>query len=262
MKKNYGYHIIENSPWVIYTTISIGSILINNILYMNRYTNGKHLLIISIISLIININGWWKEVINESTSKGEHTHIVQEGLMKGYILFIISEIVIFLSLFYTFFYFSIIPDIHIGNIWPPVGINIINFKSIPLLNTMLLFFSGIAITIGHYKIKEGDIIGSKRYIMYTMIIGIIFVGMQYIEYKYSEFNITDSVYSNIFYVLTGIHGLHVIIGIIFIYIAYIRIKEYTNKHHMNYILSSIYWHFVDIVWLFLFAIIYIWSSGL
>jgi heme/copper-type cytochrome/quinol oxidase subunit 3 len=182
--------------------------------------------------------------------------------MKGFILFVISEICIFLTLFYTFLYSSIIPDIHIGNVWPPIGIETINYKSIPLLNTILLFFSGITITIAQYKIKEGNIKESRIYILYTLILGLLFVYMQYIEYKYSIFNITDSIYSNIFYTLTGFHGIHVIMGIFFILIAYLRLSQYTIIHHMNFILSAIYYHFVDIVWLFLYALLYIWSTGI
>lgn len=260
MRKNYGYHILDNSPWVIYTTISIISIMIGNILYMNRYSS--NIIYISIISIIINIIGWWEEVIKEGSIKGEHTLKVQEGIMKGFILFVISEACIFITLFYILLYSSIIPDIHIGNIWPPIGIETIDYKSIPLLNTILLFFSGISITIAQYKIKEGNIKESKLYIIYTIILGIIFIYMQYIEYKYSIYNITDSIYGNIFYTLTGFHGLHVIIGILFIYIAYIRLTQYTRYHHMNFILSAIYYHFVDIIWLLLYGILYIWSTGI
>lgn len=259
--KNYGYHIIENSPWVIYSTISIMSIMISNILYMNRYTN-NYIMYISIISIIINMIGWWEEVIKEGSIRGEHTRKVQEGIMKGYILFIVSEVCIFITLFYVLLYTSIIPDIHIGNRWPPIGIETIDYKSIPLLNTIILFYSGITITIGQYKIKEGKIKESKIYVIYTIILGIIFVLLQGIEYKNSNYNITDSIYGNIFYTLTGLHGIHVIIGILYIYIAYIRMEQYTRNHHMNYIMSAIYYHFVDIVWLFLFALLYIWSTGL
>lgn len=235
--------------------------MISNILYMNRYNN-EYILYISIITLIINVIGWWEEVIVEGSIKGEHTKKVQSGIMKGFILFVVSEACIFITLFYVLFYTSIIPDIHIGNIWPPIGINTIDYKSIPLLNTILLFFSGITITIAQYKIKEEDIKESKLYIIYTIILGIIFVYMQYIEYRYSEYNITDSIYGNIFYTLTGFHGIHVIIGILFIYIGYIRLAQYTSNHHMNFILSAIYYHFVDIIWLILYGVLYIWSTGI
>lgn len=261
MKKNYSYHILDNSPWVIYTSISVLSIMISNVIYMNRYENREQYLLISILSIIINIIGWSIEIIREGRIKGEHTDRVQEGIMKGYILFIISEICIFGTLFYTYLYNSLIPDVHIGNIWPPIGIEYIDYKSIPLMNTVLLFFSGITITIAQYNIKVGDIRESKVYIVYTLILGILFIILQGIEYKNSINNIQDSIYSNIFFTITGLHGLHVLLGIIYIYIAYIRINEYTDMHHMNYILSAIYYHFVDIIWLFVYGIIYIWGTG-
>jgi cytochrome c oxidase subunit 3 len=262
MKKNYGYHIIDNSPWVIFTTISIFSLLLSNILYINKYIYSEIIIIISFLSIIINLWNWWGEVIVEGSIKGEHTGVVQAGIIKGFILFVISEICIFITLFYTFFYSSIIPDIHLGSIWPPIGIDSINYKSIPLLNTMLLFFSGISLTVAQYKIKLGNYNLSKLYIIYTIILALLFVYMQYIEYKYSTFNIMDSIYGSIFYTLTGFHGLHVILGLLFILVALLRLNQYSISHHMNFILSSIYFHFVDIVWLILYGLLYIWSSGI
>lgn len=262
IKKNYGYHIVENSPWVIYTTISIMSIMIGNIMYMNKYKEGTVIIVVSIISLIININNWWGEVIKEGTIRGEHSNKVQEGIMKGFILFVISEICIFLTLFFSFFYSSIIPEVNIGGIWPPIGIRTIEYKSIPLINTALLFFSGISITSAQYYIKGGKERESKRYIIYTIILGTIFVYLQYIEYSLSLFSLSDSIYGSLFFSLTGFHGVHVIMGIIFIIIAYLRLPQSSISHHLNFVLSAIYYHFVDIVWIFLYAILYIWSSGI
>lgn len=261
-RKNYGYQLIENSPWVLYTTISIMSLMIGNIMYMNKYKEGGIILSISIISLLININYWWGEVIKEGTIRGEHTKIVQEGLKKGFILFVISEVCIFITLFYSFLYSSLIPGTEIGGIWPPIGIRTIEYKSIPLLNTALLFFSGLTITAGQYYIKAGKEKESKRYIEYTLILGTIFVYLQYIEYSYSLFSITDSIYGTLFYSLTGFHGVHVIMGLIFIIIAYRRLFQSTINHHLNFVFSAIYYHFVDIVWIFLYALLYIWSSGI
>lgn len=261
IRRNFSYQLIENSPWVIYSTMSIMSIMIGNIMYINRYNYGGTILIISLLALFINLDYWNSEILEESTIRGEHTERVQEGLKKGFILFVISEICIFLTLFYSFFYSSIIPDISLGSIWPPIGITTIDFKSIPLLNTALLFFSGITITVAQYRIKEGNEKESILYMQYTILLGIIFVFLQYIEYKYSLYSLTDSIYGNIFFSLTGFHGIHVIMGIIFIYIAYKRLLDISISHHLNFVFSSIYYHFVDIVWLFLYALLYIWGSA-
>lgn len=261
-RKNYGYQLIENSPWVLYTTISVMSLMIGNIMYMSKYQEGGILISISLFTLIINLSYWWGEVIKEGTIRGEHTRIVQEGLKKGFILFVISELCIFLTLFYSFLYSSIIPGTDVGGIWPPIGIRTIEYKSIPLLNTALLFFSGLTITAGQYYIKAGKEKESKRYIEYTLILGSIFVLFQYIEYSYSLFTISDSIFGSLFFSLTGFHGLHVLMGLFFILIAYRRLSHSSLSHHLNFVFSAIYYHFVDIIWIFLFALLYIWSSGL
>lgn len=258
----YGYQLIDNSPWVLYTSISIFSIMISTLAALNKYEYGGYILIITIISLFINISYWGGEVIKEGSIKGEHTEIVQQGLNKGFILFLISEIFVFFTLFYSFFYSALIPDIHLAGIWPPIGIISIDYKSIPLLNTALLFFSGITITIAQYRIKEGNEKESKKYLIYTITLGLIFIYLQYIEYAYSLFTLTDSIFGNLFFALTSFHGFHVLMGLIFIFTAYIRLNEISISHHLNFIFSSIYFHLVDAVWLFLYAILYIWSSGL
>lgn len=216
------------------------------------------ILIISIILLIISIYRWINEIINESSLTGGHTKFVMNNLLTGYILFIISEITIFICLFIGYFYNNLIPSIEIGCIWPPIGINILNPFSIPLYNTILLYISGITITISQnyifYRYKSYTI----YYILITILLGSIFTYLQYIEYIYSTFSIYDSIFSSNFYILTGFHGIHVLIGSFLLIISLLRlyISHYTINHNIGMTTSIIYWHFVDYIWIILYIIIY------
>ena len=206
---------------------------------------------------------WFRDIILEATYLGCHTTQVQKGLTMGVILFIVSEVFAFLSVFWAFFHSSLSPSIEIGGVWPPQGVEALSAFGIPLLNTFLLLSSGSTITYGHHALIKGDrkqaIIGG----LLTIILALIFTALQYVEYFNATFTITDSVFGTTFYASTGLHGIHVIIGTIFIATGFFRIINYhlTNTHHIGYEASILYWHFVDVVWLFLFIAVYYWGGN-
>lgn len=220
---------------------------------------GLIILLLSSTLLITCIYEWLKELVIEGTILGNHTKSVERNIELAYILFIISEVVIFASLFYGNFYNSILVSIELGLNYPPLGISSINPLGIPLLNTILLISGSITITAVHHLIKS-----SKKWIislllLLTIILNIIFTYLQGIEYMESSFTMSDSIYGTNLYALTGLHGLHVIFGTGICLICFIRhlLNHYTNEHHQLINISSIYIHFVDVIWLLLFLSIYI-----
>ena len=188
---------------------------------------------------------------------------MQKGLIIGFILFIVSEVFAFLSVFWAFFHSSLSPAIEIGGCWPPQGITALDPFAIPLLNTFLLLSSGAFITWGHHALIQGDrksaIIGT----FLTIVLAVIFTAFQYYEYSEAAFSMSDGVYGSAFYSTTGLHGIHVIIGTIFIIVGLVRIVNYqlTSTHHVGHEAGILYWHFVDIVWLFLFMAVYFWGGA-
>ena len=263
MKINYPYMLVENSIWPLTTIISVFSLLLGmTILFHNN--NGEELIYLSLISLLISLYFWWKEVIIEGTYQGLHTKSVQDNLTTGFILFVISEAMIFFSLFFAYFYNSLIPSIFVGAVWPPVGIESLDASAIPLLNTVILFMSGVSVTSSQHYLVGRNKSKSLFYLLITIILGLIFIYLQYYEYVSSLFTISDSVFGSSFYLLTGFHGAHVIIGVLFLMVSFIRLvkNHYTDSHYLNSTFASIYYHFVDVVWILLYALIYCWGTGI
>ena len=206
---------------------------------------------------------WFRDVITESTYEGFHTKEVVHGILIGFLLFIVSEAFAFLSVFWAFFHSALSPAVEIGGCWPPQGIEALNAFAIPLLNTILLLSSGAFVTFAHHSLLQGN---RKRSILgniVTILLAIIFTSFQGYEYIQAPFTIADSVFGSAFFASTGLHGLHVIVGTIFITIGLFRIIYYhfTTKHHTGYEASILYWHFVDVVWLFLFIAVYYWGGS-
>lgn len=246
------YHLVDISPWPIAISYSILSMAIGLIAYIHNYDN-KLVIIGIIITAAISIL-WWKDVIREATYQGNHTLEVVKGIKMGVVLFIVSEIMLFISFFWALLHSSLSPSVELGSSWPPLGIKEIDKYSVPLLNTIILLTSGAALTLTHHSIVKGKL--EKKGIYITIILAIIFTGLQGIEYVSNQFNISDSVYGTTFYSLTGLHGLHVIVGTIFLIVAANRIKRITQNHHIGLLTASWYWHFVDVVWIIVYVIVY------
>ena len=234
--KRHMYHLVDRSPWPL--TLSLGLLFATTglVCYMNRISNGFLIFLLGLIITILTMYVWWRDVIRESTYEGNHTIIVQKGLKIGFILFVGSEVVFFGGFFWAFFHSSLSPSIVLGMIWPPINIVVLNPWAIPLLNTSILLLSGLSITWVHFAIIAGNYNNAVNGFIITLVLAVAFTGLQIGEYFYAPFNFTDSVYGSAFFALTGLHGLHVIVGTIFITICFIRLLKlhFTNKHHLGF----------------------------
>nr|YP_009469762.1 cytochrome c oxidase subunit III [Schizocephala bicornis]AVE15737.1 cytochrome c oxidase subunit III [Schizocephala bicornis] len=257
---NHPYHMVTHSPWPIITALSIMTAMLGFIKFLYEYNEKLMLLGMSI--LIVSIIQWWRDVIRESTYQGFHTTKVIKGLRWGMILFIISEVFFFISFFWTFYHSSLAPAIELGSMWPPLGIIPFNALQIPLLNTTVLLASGITITWSHHSLLEDNYNQAVQGLAFTILLGVYFTLLQLYEYYEAPFTIADSVFGSTFFVATGFHGLHVIIGSTFLITCLSRMMtlHFSSNHHFGFEAAAWYWHFVDVVWLFLYVSIYWWGG--
>lgn len=264
MKINFPFMLVENSIWPLTTAISTLSLLIGSVMLFHLKNGGLELVVLALLALLASMYFWWEEVIIEGTYQGLHNKEVQKNLSMGFLLFVVSEAIIFFSFFFAYFYNSLIPAVNVGGVWPPVGIETLDASAIPLLNTVILFMSGVSVTASQHYIVAKNRKNAILYLLLTIVLGLIFIFFQYLEYSNSLFTISDSVFGASFFLLTGFHGFHVIIGVLFLSVSLIRLisYHYSENHYLNATFASIYYHFVDVVWIFLFAVIYCWGSGL
>lgn len=258
------FHIVDVSPWPISTAFSAFFMVFGLVLYMHSYLIGMSVFFLGLLLVITTSSFWWRDVIREASFEGAHTSYVRFGLRFGMILFIVSEIMLFFAFFWAFFHASLNPVPEIGCIWPPKGIEVINPWDIPFLNTNLLLTSGAALTWAHTALVLGRSRNVISGLIVTIILAIIFTSFQVYEYCNAPFNINDGVYGSTFYMLTGLHGAHVIIGTIFILVSLYRVIQhhYTKTVHLGFEAAAWYWHFVDVVWIFLFLALYAWGKGI
>nr|AXS65655.1 cytochrome c oxidase subunit 3 [Cucujoidea sp. 24 KM-2017] len=258
--KNHPFHLVDYSPWPILTGLASLSLMVGLIKWFHQFNMNLFLYSFFVITLIVY--QWWRDVTREGTFQGHHTIIVTTGLRLGMILFIVSEIFFFISFFWGFFHSSLSPSIEIGMIWPPKGIQSFNPSSIPLLNTMILLSSGMTVTWAHHSLMENNWNQATQSLILTVTLGIYFTILQAYEYVEAPFTIADSVYGSSFFMATGFHGIHVIIGTTFLLICFMRHlnNHFSSTHHFGFEAAAWYWHFVDVVWLFLYISIYWWGS--
>jgi len=256
------WHLVDPSPWPYVGAMGAFGMTIGAVMYFHSYKGGDMLLLFSFIIVILVMITWWRDVIREATYQGHHTLIVQKGLRIGMFLFILSEVCFFFSFFWAFFHSSLGPAIDIGAIWPPVGIQVFNPFEVPLLNTAILLSSGATVTWSHHALISGNRKDSILALILTVVLGVLFTALQGLEYYEATFSIADSVYGSTFFVATGFHGLHVLIGTTFLIVCLFRLinHQFTKHHHNGFEASIWYWHFVDYVWIFLFISIYWWGS--
>nr|WNU00280.1 cytochrome c oxidase subunit 3 [Psylliodes crambicola] len=258
--KNHPFHLVDISPWPLFGALGALTTMIGLIKWFHLYNNNLLLIGMLITSLIMY--QWWRDIVREGTFQGLHTMKVSTGLRWGMILFITSEVLFFVSFFWAFFHSSLAPSIEIGMQWPPKGILTFNPLEIPLLNTLILLTSGLTVTWAHHSIMENNFKQGLQGLMFTVILGIYFSILQGYEYNEATFTISDSVYGSTFFMATGFHGLHVLIGTSFLLICTIRhfLNHFSSTHHFGFEAAAWYWHFVDVVWLFLYISIYWWGS--
>lgn len=257
--QNHPFHLVTQSPWPFLISFTLFFTVLGATLYMQGEKG--YLFNLGFLLTLSVMYFWLEDVESEGTLNGDHTKQVKTGIAFGFYLFIVSEIFAFISVFWAYFHSSIVPTVEIGGVWPPAGITPLNPFAIPLLNTIILISSGAFVTYGHHALIAGNRMKTIVSIFLTILLAIIFTGLQGFEYLESSFSFSDSVFGSTFFASTGLHGLHVIVGTIFILIAYIRINNYhvTKQTHVGVEAGIVYWHFVDVVWLFLYFVVYYWS---
>jgi len=260
--QNHPFHLVDPSPWPFFISLAVLLLLLGIVLFFHNYRFGLFFLLCGFSFLVFIMFLWWRDVIREATFQGHHTFKVANGIRLGMVLFIISEIMFFFSFFWAFLHSSLAPSIEIGGVWPPQGLQILNPFGIPLLNTFILLTSGATVTFTHYCIQLQNRVYGLVGFFATIILALLFTMLQGYEYIEAPFNLSDGVYGSTFFLSTGFHGLHVLIGTIFLIVCLIRFFNYhfTPRHHVGFEAAAWYWHFVDVVWLFLFLLVYIWGS--
>nr|QWY23085.1 cytochrome c oxidase subunit III [Koreocerus koreanus]QXP43454.1 cytochrome c oxidase subunit III [Koreocerus koreanus] len=257
---NHPFHLVDKSPWPLTSSMGLMTMTSGTILWFNKLT--PTMMIMGMIIILMTMMQWWRDVIRESTFQGNHTKKVMMSMKWGMIMFILSEVMFFSSFFWAFFHSSVSPNMEIGLQWPPEGIKTFNPMSIPMLNTMILLSSGISMTWAHNAILNKNFTQGMNSMVITITLGLYFTSLQLYEYMEAPFCIADSIYGATFFMSTGFHGLHVMIGTMFIMIIMMRTKNlhFSKNHHIGFESSAWYWHFVDVVWLFLYIMIYWWGG--
>ncbi|PRD25163.1 UNVERIFIED_CONTAM: Cytochrome c oxidase subunit 3, partial [Trichonephila clavipes] len=247
------FHLVTPSPWPLLTSFTLLILTSGTVIYFNGYSNplesvapsffgtnggGLLLVIIGFVTTASCMTLWFRDVVTEGTFLGDHTFPVQRGITIGVGLFIL-----------TYLHSSLAPAVEIGSQWPPAGIPVINAFELPLLNTILLLSSGATVTYAHHSLIQGNRRGTILGLIITLSFAVLFTACQGIEYSNAGFTIADGVYGSTFFFSTGFHGIHVLIGTIFILVAFFRIISYhvTDMHHLGFEGSILYWHFVDVV---------------
>jgi cytochrome c oxidase subunit 3 len=275
MKPNHDYHLVAPSPWPIVGATAALVMAIGAVMWMKGlgpfglkiggFVFGAGLLGVLAVMVL-----WWRDVIEESVRGGFHTRVVQISHRYGMILFIASEVMFFVAWFWAYFNASLFPADVIeyskleftGGTWPPKGTEVLDPWHFPLLNTLILLTSGTTATWAHHALLKGDRFGLKAGLALTILLGGIFTFVQAYEYAHAPFAFKGSIFGATFFMATGFHGFHVIVGTIFLAVCLGRAfaGQLTQSHHLGFEFAAWYWHFVDVVWLFLFACIYVWGS--
>jgi cytochrome c oxidase subunit 3 len=254
------YHLVNPSPWPLLGAFAAGLMAVGAVLYMHG--SGWLLLALGFLCVLAVMAGWWRDVVRESVREKAHTPVVKLGLRYGMSLFIASEVMFFAAFFWAFFSSSLYPSEAIGHVWPPANIEPMETFHLPLMMTLILLLSGTTVTWAHHAIVEGDRRTASVALGLTVILGVLFSSFQMYEYGHAHFGFKDGIYPSTFYMATGFHGFHVIIGTIFLAVCWFRVNagHFTPKSHFGFEAAAWYWHFVDVVWLFLFVSIYWWGA--
>jgi cytochrome c oxidase subunit 3 len=252
---NHDYHILPPSPWPFLGAISAFAMLLGAVFMFHDYTSA--LFFLGLFGVLYTMYSWWSDVVQESRV-GDHTPVVQIGLRYGMLLFIISEVMFFAAWFWSFFKHAIYPA---SGAWPPTGIETFDPWHLPLINTLILLTSGATVTWAHHGLLEGDRKAMVNGLLVTVFLGVVFTTFQAYEYLHAHFSFSGNIYGANFFMATGFHGAHVIIGTVFLAVCLARAMkgQFSPEKHIGFEAAAWYWHFVDVVWLFLFAGIYIWG---
>jgi cytochrome c oxidase subunit 3 len=259
--KNHPYHILEPDPWPIIGAFSALALTGGMVMWFHDSPYGPFITFAGLIGVLITMASWWANTVREA-HQGHHTPIVQLHLRYGMILFIASEVMFFLAWFWAFFDASLFPHESLGSTWPPEGVEVLDPWGYPLLNTLILLCSGTTVTWAHHSLIHGDREGLKKGLLLTVLLGLVFTSVQAYEYIHAPFDFKGSIYGATFFMATGFHGFHVIVGTIFLTVCLVRAHKghFTPRQHFGFEAAAWYWHFVDVVWLFLFVSVYVWGG--
>jgi cytochrome c oxidase subunit III len=255
------YHLVNPSPWPLLGAFSAGTLAIGAVIGMH---GGTWLLAVLGFACVLGVMiGWWRDVLKEAVVEKAHTAVVKIGLRYGMALFIASEVMFFVAFFWAYFASAFYPTEATGFQWPPVGIHTVDPWELPLMMTLVLLLSGTTVTWAHHAIIEGRIAEASRALGITVGLGVIFTCIQLFEYAHASYGFTDGIFPSTFFMATGFHGFHVLIGTIFLAVCWRRtVKgDFTPDSHFGFEAAAWYWHFVDVVWLFLFMAVYVWGAG-
>lgn len=265
--KNHDYHLVNPSPWPFIGSVSAFILAIGAIMWMREVT--PWVFFIGLAGVLYTMYAWWADVIHEANT-GDHTEVVQLHHRYGMILFIASEVMFFVAWFWAYFdaFFRVDDGEQFGRVeatggvWPPIGVEIFDPWHLPLFNTLILLASGTAVTWAHHALLHNDRKGLKWGLLITIALGILFSVVQVYEYSLAGFGFSDNIYGATFFMATGFHGFHVFVGTIFLLVCLFRAMagQFDAKNHLGFEFAAWYWHFVDVVWLFLFASVYVWGS--
>ncbi len=261
VQKTHPYHMVEPSPWPLVGSISALVMAVGGIWFMKE--GPLWLFLIGLAGMLFTMFGWWRDVVVEANSGVDHTPVVQHGLRMGMVLFIASEVMFFFAFFWAYFDASVpIISRTAHTVWPPEGVEPLHTWGLPFINTIILLSSGGTVTWAHHALRKGDHKQTAIALAVTVLLGMIFTATQAYEYGEATFGFTEGIYPSTFYLATGFHGFHVIVGTIFLIVCMFRaIKgHFTPEQHVGFEAAAWYWHFVDVVWLFLFTWVYWWGS--
>ena len=262
--KNHDYHILPADPWPLIGSFAALALTGGGVMWMHDNPYGRFVCLLGLLGVLVTMFSWWGNVIKEGKA-GDHTPVVQLHLRYGMILFIASEVMFFVAWFWAFFSAALFPSTveAVGAQWPPQGIETIDPFGFPLLNTLILLCSGTTVTWAHHALIHGDREGLKKGLLATIALGLVFTSIQAYEYIHAPFDFKGNIYGATFFMATGFHGFHVLVGTIFLIVCYLRAKkgDFTPRAHFGFEAAAWYWHFVDVVWLFLFVAIYVWGYG-
>jgi cytochrome c oxidase subunit 3 len=280
-EQKHPYHLVDPSPWPITGSISAFLAFGGTALAIHDYSFGLWAAFVGGAGVILTMFLWWRDVIREAEYQGHHTKVVQLGLRYGMALFIASEVMFFSAFFWAFFdasLFATAPEqvgraAAVGHQWPPKGIKVFDAWDLPFLNTLVLLTSGVTVTWAHHALRVGNRKGLLQGLALTIILGITFTALQATEYSEAPFSFrtlleggvvkAGGIYPSTFFMATGFHGFHVIIGTTFLIVCFFRALagHFKPDQHFGFEAAAWYWHFVDVVWVFLFFVIYLWGSS-